>query len=268
MPVILVTGASSGIGRACAARFSRSGHAVYGGARSLPGAGETPFRQLCLDVREDGSAGECVKRILQEAGRIDVLVNCAGVVVAGAVEEMLTEEIRQQVETNLLGTMRMCRAVLPSMRRQGSGLIINVGSLGGLMGMPFQSAYCASKYGVEGFSECLQMEVRRFGIRVVVLDPGDVRTAITMHRGETRGTGPDSPYRDMLEAVMRSQALGEERGWDPERIARVIEGIIRSRRPRFRCTPGPLIERVAPAARRLIPDRLFLRIIARFYGLR
>ena len=265
--VVLVTGASSGIGRACAARLASSGFRVYGAARSASRQ-DGPFVPLRVDVRDDGSVDECVSRVQKEAGRIDVLVNCAGVVVGGAAEEMLIEETRDQIETNLLGTIRACRAVLPGMRARKGGLIINVGSMAGLMGVPFQSAYSASKYGIEGYSESLQMEIRGFGVRVVVVDPGDVRTEITAHRRETRGGPPDSPYRRNFDAAMRSQAASELHGWKVERIARLIEKVVRTRRPRFRYTPGPFLERLAPAVRRLLPDRFFQGILALFYGLK
>jgi NAD(P)-dependent dehydrogenase (short-subunit alcohol dehydrogenase family) len=266
--VVLVTGASSGIGRACAARLARSGCRVFGMARTVPPTHDGRFLFLPGDVRDDVSVRECVSLVLREAERIDVLVNCAGIVVAGPAEEMLTDEIMDQVQTNLLGTMRMCRAVLPAMRVRHGGRIITVGSLAGLMGWPFQSVYSASKYGIEGYSESLQMEVEGFGIRVVVVDPGDIATEITSHRKKTRGMGNDSPYRLSFDSAMRSQAASEQHGWNVERLARFIERIVRSRSPRFRYTPGPFIERISPAARRLIPDRLYLKIVARFGGAR
>ena len=255
------------MGRACATRLAARGFRVFGAARRASLADE-PFASLHVDVRDDRSVMECVSRVLKEAGRIDVLVNCAGVVVGGSAEEMLIEETRDQIETNLLGTIRACKAVLPGMRARRDGLIINVGSLAGLMGVPFQSAYSASKHGIEGYSESLQMEVRGFGVRVVVIDPGDVRTEITAHRKETRGGLPDSPYRGDFEAAMRSQSASELHGWKVQRIARLIERVARSRSPRFHYTPGPFIERIAPAARRLLPDRIFLAILARFYGMK
>jgi NAD(P)-dependent dehydrogenase (short-subunit alcohol dehydrogenase family) len=266
-PVVLVTGASSGIGKASARRLAGAGFRVYGAARSDPAHGE-PFPLLHIDVRDDLSVGDCISRVMQEAGRIDILVNCAGVSVGGSAEEMLMEEIQDQVETNLVGLIRCCRAVLPGMRARRTGLIVNIGSLAGLMGVPFQSAYSATKYGIEGYSESLQMEVRAFGVRVVVIDPGDVRTEITQHRKESRGTGRDSPYQRSFVAAMRSQAESELHGWNVERIARLVERVARSPRPRFRYTPGPFVERIAPAVRRIIPDRLFLSIIAGFYGLK
>jgi NAD(P)-dependent dehydrogenase (short-subunit alcohol dehydrogenase family) len=266
-PVVLVTGASSGIGKACARRLAASGSRVFGCARSAPAEGE-PFPLIHMDVRDERSVNDCVSRVVREAGRIDVLVNCAGIVVGGSAEEMLIEEIRDQIETNLLGLIRSCRAVLPGMRTRKTGLIVNMGSLAGLMGVPFQSAYSATKHGIEGYSESLQMEVRAFGVRVVLIDPGDVLTEITLHRKESQGTGKDSPYRRNLSAAMHAQAESELRGWKVERIARLVERVARSRRPRFRYTPGPFVERIAPVARRIIPDRLFLSILAGFYGVK
>jgi NAD(P)-dependent dehydrogenase (short-subunit alcohol dehydrogenase family) len=266
--VVLVTGASSGIGKAAAARLARSGCRVFGMARTAPAAADTGVLFLTGDVRDDASVRECVSRVLRDTGRIDVLVTSAGIVVAGSAEEMLPDEILDQVQTNLLGTMRMCQAVVPAMRAQGGGRIITIGSLAGLMGLPFQSAYSASKYGIEGYAESLQMEVEEFGIRVVVVDPGDIATEITVHRRETRGAGSDSPYRRSFESAMRSQAAAERHGWNVERLARLLEKIVRSRSPRFRYTPGPFVERISPAARRLIPDRLYLKIVRRFSGAR
>ena len=264
--VVLVTGASSGIGRAtaihCAGRHMR----VFGAARSSPPLSAAAFTFINVDVRDGRSVQACAQRVLAETGRIDVLINCAGVVTGGPAEEMLEEEIVDQIQTNLLGTMRMCRAVLPVMRRQGFGLIINVGSIAGLMGVPFQCAYSASKYGIEGFSESLQMEVKQFGVRIVVVDPGDVATEITAHRRLSGGRA-DSPYRQSFEKAMLSQAQSEKHGWKVERLARFLGKIVESPSPRFRYTPGPFVERISPVARRLIPDRLYLRFLARFYGL-
>jgi NAD(P)-dependent dehydrogenase (short-subunit alcohol dehydrogenase family) len=263
--VVLVTGASSGIGKATAVLLAGKGFRVFGAARNAPTSNPS-FSFVPVDVRDDGSVRKCVRVVLQEAGGVDVLVNCAGVAVGGSVEEMTDEEVLDQVQTNLLGTMRMCRAVLPGMRRQRRGLIINVGSLAGLMGVPFQAAYSASKYGIEGFSESLQMEVKDFGVRVVVVDPGDVATEITAHRRLSRGSSRSSPYLARFEKAMTSQSESERGGWKAERLARFLLRVIERRTPRFRYTPGPLVERISPAARRLIPDRLYLRIVAGFYG--
>ena len=145
--VVLVTGASSGIGKATSAHLARKGSRVFGAARSAPAAHDGSFTFLAVDVRDDRSVQECVSRVLRDAGRVDLLVNCAGVSVGGPAEEMLAEEAADQVQTNLLGTMRTCRAVLPSMREQGSGLIINVGSLAGRWAFP--SSPCTAQASTE-----------------------------------------------------------------------------------------------------------------------
>jgi NAD(P)-dependent dehydrogenase (short-subunit alcohol dehydrogenase family) len=264
--VVLVTGGSSGIGKATAIHCAGRDMRVFGAARSSPTLDAAAFTFVNVDVRDSRSVQACVQRVLGEAGRIDVLINCAGAVTGGPAEEMLEEEIVNQIQTNLLGTVRMCRAVLPAMRRQGFGLIINVGSLAGLMGVPFQSVYSASKYGIEGFSESLQMEVKQFGVRVVVVDPGDIATEITAHRRLSGGSA-DSPYRQSFEKAILSQAESEKHGWKVERLARLLGKIVECPSPRFRYTPGPFVERISPVARRLIPDRLYLRILAKFYGL-
>jgi NAD(P)-dependent dehydrogenase (short-subunit alcohol dehydrogenase family) len=243
------------------------GWSVYGASRSAPPPSAL-FTFTTVDVRDDRSVHDCVAKIEAETGRIDVLVNCAGIAVGGSAEEMLGEEVMDQVQTNLLGTMRTCQAVLPGMRSRRSGLIINVGSLAGLMGVPFQSAYSATKYGVEGYSESLQIEVRSFGVRVVMVDPGDVATEISVHRVISRGTAAASPYRDNLERAMRSQQAAERAGWRVDRLAGTIARIAGSRSPRFRYTPGPFVERLSPVARRFLPNRLFLKILGVFYGLK
>ena len=279
--VALVTGASSGIGRATSAALADSGWRVFGAARHAPpatarppawsrpsaagGTSAVPF--VLLDVRDGDSVRACVSQVQSAAGHLDLLVNCAGVVTGGPAEEMLGDEVSDQLDTNLLGTIRMCQAVLPGMRGQRHGRIINVGSLAGLMGLPFQAAYSASKHGIEGFSESLQIEVRRFGITVIVVDPGDIATEITQHRAVSRGSGSDSPYRAELERAMRAQAEGEAHGWSVDRCARVIVRIAQARSPRFRYTPGPFVEWLSPRARRLMPDRLFQRVLAGFYGM-
>ena len=267
-PVALVTGVSSGIGKACAHHLSRHGYRVYGAARSATAREDDGVTLLPLDVRNEGMVKDTVSRVVQEAGRIDVLLNCAGVIVAGPVEDLLPDEIMDQIQTNLLGTMRMCQAVLPGMRKRRSGLIVNISSIGGLMGLPFQSTYSASKFGIEGFSESLQIEVRDFGIRVVVVEPGDIATEVTVHRRITRGIAADSPYRKNLDDAMRSQSTNEINGWDVERVARFIGRIVQSRSPRFRYRPGPFMEVISPTFRRVMPDRLFLKVLASFSGIK
>ncbi|WP_455382587.1 SDR family oxidoreductase [Salinispira pacifica] len=297
---VFITGATSGIGRACALRLSRAGYRVYGAGRSAPriaelsalaasgeerpgrsegdkGAAATrvktpesaalPFPLFHIDVRNDESVAEAVAYVSADAGGIDAVINCAGISVGGPAEEMTTEEVRDQLETNLLGLIRVCRAVLPIMRERRGGRIINISSLAGQMGLPFQSVYSATKFAVEGFSESLQMEVARYGIRIVVVEPGNAATEQTANRQMSSGHSADSSYGEIAARVMEEQARAEQAGWGPDRIARAVERALSARHPRFRYRPGPLVERISPTVRRILPDRLFLRIVASFFGM-
>ncbi|MFQ5457938.1 MAG: SDR family NAD(P)-dependent oxidoreductase, partial [Myxococcota bacterium] len=175
--VVLVTGASSGFGAAISALLSSRGLRVFGTSRRAGAEGTGgAVTMLPLDVRSDASVTACVAGVLARAGRVDALVNNAGYTFASAAEEASLEEAKAQFETNFFGAARMMRAVLPIMRRQESGRIVNVTSLAGLLGVPFHAYYSASKFALEGFSEGLRQEVRSFGIHVSCVEPGDFKT--------------------------------------------------------------------------------------------
>ncbi len=194
--VYLVTGASSGIGYALATRAAASGAIVYAGTRDLARAPSAEgVHPLLLDVNQPSQAEKAVSTILAEQGRIDVLVNNAGFGVYGAFEELTDEQIRAQMETNLFGCMRMARLVLPSMREKKSGTIVNVSSILGRISIPTGSAYTASKYAVEAFTEVLRQEVRPFGVHVFAVEPGLIRTRFKENMVKSANINrPDSPY--------------------------------------------------------------------------
>ena len=171
--VVLVTGTSSGFGRAISVALAAAGHRVYGTTRASSAQSGPGVLPLALDVTRDDQVQAGVAQIMRDAGRIDALVNNAGIGIAGAVEDFTIEEVKQQFDTNFFGVHRMCRAVLPHMRKQGSGHIVNMSSLGGIVSLPFGSMYCASKFALEAYSEALRMEVRPFGIWVSLIEPGD-----------------------------------------------------------------------------------------------
>ena len=182
--VVLVTGASSGIGLACATHLAGRGYRVYGTSRR-PGAGQAgSLAMLAADVTDDGSVEQAVATVLDREGRLDIVVNNAGMGIAGPVENTSIEQAKWQLEVNFFGAFRVCRAALPAMRKQGSGYIVNIGSIGGLIAIPYQAMYSASKFALEGMSEALRMEVRPFGVRVVIIEPGDHKTGITQNRTE------------------------------------------------------------------------------------
>jgi NAD(P)-dependent dehydrogenase (short-subunit alcohol dehydrogenase family) len=180
--VVLVTGVSSGFGQAIAAELQARGHRVFGTTRRPSTAAPGGCTLVTIDVDDEASVTAGVAEVLRQAGRIDAVVNNAGFGFAGAIEDTTVEEARRQFETNFFGTHRMCRAVLPQMRAQRSGRIVNMSSLGGLVSIPFQAMYCATKFAVEAYTEALRMEVRPFGIQVAMVEPGDFATRFTANR--------------------------------------------------------------------------------------
>ncbi|MGB8489815.1 MAG: SDR family NAD(P)-dependent oxidoreductase, partial [Bacteroidales bacterium] len=179
--VVLITGISSGFGRETAAILADKGHKVYGTVRKT-GDPHGNVKVLEMDLTNHVSIKDAVRTIVENEGRIDVLINNAGMHIGGPAETTPLENVRLLIDTNFIGMVRLTQEVLPVMRSQGSGIIINISSIGGLMGLPFQSFYSAGKFAIEGFSEALRMEVRRFGIKVVVIEPGDFHTSNTANR--------------------------------------------------------------------------------------
>lgn len=256
--VVLVTGASSGIGLACAELLPIYGFRVYPASRSHP--------RFPLDVTSSDSVQRLVGDILAKEGRIDAVVNNAGIVIAGAVEEAAAEEAQRQFETNVVGVLRVTRAVLPCMRRQGGGHIVNVGSIGGLLAIPYQGLYSASKFALEGLSESLRMEVRPFGVQVSIVEPGDHRTALTRNRIMTAASTPDSPYAARRDRAIFRMAEDEQSGPDPTGVARVVLRILETSRPRLRYTTGPAVQRAAVLLKRIAPYALIERLMDVYYS--
>jgi NAD(P)-dependent dehydrogenase (short-subunit alcohol dehydrogenase family) len=179
--VVLVTGASSGIGLACARYLGEHGFRVYGISRR-PAPSTPAVTSLIADVTDGRSVEQAIATVVAREGRLDIVVNNAGMGIAGAIEDTSIEDASRQFEVNLFGAFRVCRAALPIMRGSRSGYIVNIGSIGGLIALPYQGMYSASKFALEGFSEALRMEVRPFGIRVVLIEPGDHKTDFTQSR--------------------------------------------------------------------------------------
>ncbi len=194
--VVLVTGASSGIGQAIAGELAARGWRVFGTSRSGAAVPTPGVEMIALDVDDDTSVERAVAAVLARAGRIDAIVNNAGWAIMGAVEDTAIAEAKAQMETNFFGVLRLCRAVLPVMRRQGGGTIVNISSLSGLFGTPFSGLYSASKFAVEGMSEALHIETRKLGIRVVLIEPGDHASALAASRRIVRAAATNPAYRD------------------------------------------------------------------------
>jgi NAD(P)-dependent dehydrogenase (short-subunit alcohol dehydrogenase family) len=261
-PVVLITGASSGIGRACAEYLHRRGYCVYGTSRD-PARHDTLFPLIAMDVTDEAAVERGILWIAEQEGRLDVVVNNAGWGLAGAVEQTSITEARAQMDVNFYGVLRVCRAALPVMRVQGGGLIVNVSSLAGLAGLPFQSLYSASKFAVEGLTEALRVEVRPFGVRVVLIEPGDFRT--DFRREWTDEARASDVYRERAERAVAVMEADERSGSPPGQVARLLEQIIRARRPRVRYVVGGFSQRMMAALRRLLPDAVIEWAIRSYY---
>ncbi len=268
-PVVLITGASSGIGRRCAEHLHQRGFRVYGTSRHAPESGDSAsgFRLIAMDVTSEQSVQRGIELILAREGRIDVVVNNAGDGIAGSIEDTSIEEAQRQLDTNFFGALRVCRAALPVMRRQGQGLIVNVSSLGGLVGLPFQGLYSASKFALEGMTEVLRMEVRPFGVRVVLIEPGDFRTGFTAQRRKARAAGPGSAYAERFGKALATMEKDEAGGADPLAVARLLERLIAMRAPRPRYKVGGFIQTFAVGLRKVLPQKLFEYLLMMSYDI-
>jgi NAD(P)-dependent dehydrogenase (short-subunit alcohol dehydrogenase family) len=253
--VILVTGASSGFGRSIAELLAMKGYVVFGTSRN-PTASETlpNVSMVPLDVRSDASVRACVDMVLQRAGHLDVLVNNAGYVQAGAIEEVSLDQAKAQFETNFFGVVRMVKAVLPTMRGQGSGTIVNIGSLAGLVAAPFIGFYNASKFALEGYTESLRHELKPFHIAVSLVEPGFFRTNIA--RSRQTGADPIPGYDPWRGRGLRAIARFEEHGGPPTDVAKCVLRIVESPSPRLRYLVGSDARRNA-RLRRFLPGSAF-----------
>ena len=221
---------------------------------------------LCLDVTDEDSVQRGIQSIVSREGRLDIVVNNAGFGLAGPVEFTSEEEARRQFDVNFFGVLRVCRAALPIMRRQGGGCIVNIGSIGGLIAIPYQSIYSASKFALEGLTEALRYEANAFGIRVVLIEPGDHRTEFTRNRQISERV-PDEAYRTSFQAALSRMESDEQNGAGPEKVAALVERVVHLRHPRLRYTAGPASQRAAVWLKRVLPYSLFEFGVRRYYGL-
>lgn len=255
----LITGASGGFGRVLGEILVQEGLTVYGTCRNPGGlAAASPFPMLDLDVSNEASVARCVARLLEEEGRIDVVVNCVNEMMIGTVEEQTVDEVRHLYDTNVFGALAIWQQVLPAMRRQGSGLIVTMSSLGGLLAVPTMSAYTSAKFALEAMSEALHHELRGTGIDVVIMQPVAMamdRPATGSHLHTVKNVAAGSPSLRMVERMARDTAASK---LTPETVARRVLAVIRSskrplRVPLDKAKPLSLLKRVAPQS---VIDRL------------
>ncbi len=261
---VWVTGASSGLGLHTAAALKEDGWQVIAGARSFEDGTKDGIHRLKLDVTDE----ESVRRFCEKAGEIaapDALVQCAGMLVLGSCEETQTEEYRRVMDTNYLGMVRMNRAVLPLMRSRGGGKIMMFSSINGLLGIPFQSAYTASKHAIEGYAECLAMEAKPFGIQVMLVEPGDHRSGSDKYRPHAAAMSAGSPYAAEYESAVAAIAHDEHNGSDPDILGRKIARTLDRKRIPFRKRIASADQHLAVYIHRLMPAKLNAWILRTYY---
>lgn len=264
--VVWITGASSGLGLHTARQLARAGFRVIAGARSFgEGKSAEGCRCLPLDVTSWESCGEFARQALEIAGPPDILVNCAGMLILGDCEEYELGEIQAVMNTNFLGQVRMIQRALPLMRERGKGRIVNFSSINGLLGIPFEGAYTASKHAVEGFSECLALETKPFGIEIMLVEPGDHQSGSRAYRKHSLGMTPDSPYRAAFETGTGVIAWDEAHGSDPDALGRRIARALKKRRLPKRLRVAKFDQHLAVILHDLLPARAFDGIIGSYY---
>jgi NAD(P)-dependent dehydrogenase (short-subunit alcohol dehydrogenase family) len=262
--IILVTGGSSGIGKAIGEYLADKGYTVYGTSRDISKHPESKFRLLTLDVTNNDQINSCINQIINLEGRIDVLINNAGVGITGPLEETPEEEIHKHFKTNLYGPINMIKAVLPFMRKERNGLIINITSIAGYVGSPFRSIYSAGKAALDLISETLNMETKEFKINVVSIAPGDYLTNIPKGRFHSP-VKEESPYKNSYKKGLETMNKHIDSGADPKIIGKLVYKILNSRNPKKKYLSGSFIETLAPFLKFILPQRLFEYIVMKNY---
>ncbi len=266
--VVLITGISSGFGKQTAELLAAKGHIVYGTVRKEAETGNL-VNVIKMDLTDVASIKSFVETVLLKEGKIDVLINNAGMHTGGPIETSPIENIKLQMNTNFIGMVQLTRAILPSMRKQGGGLIINFSSIGGLIGLPFQAFYSASKFAIEGFSEALRMELKQFKIKVVLINPGDFHTNNSANRRNFLApTGTTDPYGEQFSKTLAKIEKDESKGWDPEVLAKKIAKIVDCKNPHQKYIIASFEQKLSVILKNILPGSLFSKIIEDYYGIK
>jgi len=264
--VVLITGASSGIGKSIAEFLHYKGYVVYGTSRTPNKISSSVFPLLELDVRNTESIQKAVNKIIELSGTLDIVINNAGVGITGPIEEIPSQEIKNNFETNFFGPIEVMKAVLPQMRAQKSGLIINITSIAGYMGLPYRGIYSASKGALELITESLSMEVKPFGINITNVAPGDYATNIVagrFHAPVIKGSDYENSYGATLK-MMNDQV---DSGNNPIEMAEAIFDIINEANPKIHYKVGSFIQKFSIVLKRLLPDKVYEKILMNHYKL-
>ena len=264
--VVLITGGSSGIGKSIGEYLHHKGFVVYGTSRNPERIQNSVFPLVALDVRNTASIQAAVAKIIADSGRLDIVVNNAGVGITGPLEEIPTEEIKNNFETNFFGPIEVMKAVLPQMRAQKSGLIINVTSIAGYMGLPYRSVYSASKGALELITEALRMEVKSFGIQITNVAPGDFATNIASGRFHAPLI-MDSAYQIPYGNTLKMMDEHVDSGSNPNEMAEAVYRIIETKEPRIHYKVGAFLQKFSIVLKRILPDKVYEKMLMNHYKL-
>lgn len=262
--VILITGISSGFGKAMATRLAKDGHKVYGTVRRNVDEPIDGVSYLYADVQDAKSVAAAFSSLMQTEGRLDVFINNAGMGIGGPLEFCSIEDIQQQMDINFMGMVRCLSHVIPVMRRQNSGKIICMSSIGGLMGLPYQGAYSAGKFAIEGYCQALRLELIKTGVSVTVIEPGDFSTNFTARRKSVAPAITRNAY-PTYERTLKCIETEENMGLKPEYLAAKISRIVREKHPAHSYVVATFVQHLSIFAKWLLPSRLFARILAIYY---
>jgi short-subunit dehydrogenase len=264
--VVLITGGSSGIGKSVGELLTQNGFKVYGTSRNPDKIKNHPFHLIALDVNNKESILNAVDKIITAEGNIDILINNAGMGITGPIEETPTDEMRNVFETNFFGPIEVMKAVLPQMRKQHSGLIINVTSIAGYMGLPFRGIYSATKGALEIVTEAIRMEVKGFGIKVTNVAPGDFATNIASGRYHTP-VFESSPYKENYQKNLNLMDSHVDSGNNPIEMAEAIFNIINARKPKIHYKVGDFLQKFSILLKRILPDKVYEKLLMNHYKL-
>ena len=264
--VVVITGGSSGIGKAIGEYLQDKGCIVYGTSRTPENVSDSKIKLVALDVRNVASIQTAIATVIQEVGKIDVLINNAGVGITGPIEEIPTQEMRNNFETNFFGPIEVMKAVLPQMRKQQSGLIINITSIAGYMGLPYRGIYSASKGALELVTETLRMETKQFGIEITNIAPGDFATNIASgryHAPVISGSAYEKVYGNTLNE-MNSHV---DSGSNPIAMAEAVYRIMNTSKPKIHYKVGAFMQKFSIVLKRALPDKMYERMLMNHYKL-
>ena len=264
--VVLITGGSSGIGKSVGEFLTKKGFLVYGTSRNPENYKNSLFPLVALDVADNNSIIKCVIEVVQKSKKIDVLINNAGAGITGPIEEIPEVEIKRNFETNFFGPINVIKAVLPQMRKQNSGLIINVTSIAGYMGLPYRGIYSASKGALELLTEAFRMEIKSFNIHMTNVAPGDFATNIAAGRYHAPII-EGSPYQQVYKKSLNLMNDHVDSGKDPNMMAKIIYKIIETKNPKGHYKVGEFMQKFSIVLKRILPDKVYEKMLMNHYKL-